>query len=145
MLLDLKMAKTRFIPGESLGAEVIIANPGVTAVSVPEVADSRNQTLSYHLSGPTFPKDVTVHYGTPGGRRPQGDPPPVSVPAGGRESTNITLDKYAADWRPGIHTVRAVMKWEGKEITSDVITFEIQKAEALSAQVSFGTQLEPWP
>ncbi len=135
MELELKMAKTRFIPGESLGAELIISNPASSAVSVPEVADSRNEILSYQLSGPSFAKDLVAHYGMAGGRRPAGDPPLVSIPAGGDESTNLEFDKYATTWTPGTHTLRAVMRWEGKQITSNVLTFDIQKADALSAQL----------
>jgi hypothetical protein len=135
MELEITIAKTQFIQQESLRVEVIVHNRGVAAVSVPEVADTRNRDLSYHLTGPSFPKGFVFQYAPEGARVIPGGPEMLSVPPGGAVSVPIEIEKYWPDWKPGAHTLRATLSWGGERIESNLLSFEILQPEVKSGQV----------
>jgi hypothetical protein len=135
MELELKIRKTQFIFKESLRVEVVIRNGGSAPVSVPAVADNRNLALSYHLTGPSVEKEFEFQYGRKDGMKLAGDPPLVSVPPGGQESTPITIEKRVKEWRPGPHTLRATLDWKGEKLSSNTVSFEIIAPEVKSGQV----------
>ena len=135
MELELKIRKTYFIIKESLRVEVIVHNRGAAPASVPAVADSRNRTLSYRLTGPSVDKEFVFHYGKPGGMQIPGGPAMVSVAADGQVSTPITIENRLNTWKPGPHTLTASLEWNGKAIQSNTVSFEILEPEVKSGQV----------
>lgn len=136
MELELKMRKTQFIVKESLRVEVIFHNRGASPATLPAVADSRNRTLSYHLTGPSFQKEFVFEYGSSASIPIPGGPATVTVAPGSQATAAFAVEKRAKEWKPGSHTLRAVLDWNGENVQSNVLAFEILEPEVKAGQVT---------
>lgn len=136
MELELKMRKTQFIVKESLRVEVIFHNRGAAPATLPAVADSRNRTLSYHVTGPSFEKEFVFDYGSSVSMPIPGGPATVTVAPGSQASAAFPLEKRAKEWKPGLHTLRAVLDWNGEKVQSNVLSFDILEPEVKAGQVT---------
>jgi hypothetical protein len=135
MELELKIDKPQFMVQESLRVEVTMSNGSSAAVIVPEIADARNRALSYQLTGPSFPKGFSFQYARDPEKRMSGDPAMRTIGPGAKLSVPIAIEKYWSGWKPGSHTLRAVLSLGVEKIESNVLHFEILQPKVKSAEV----------
>jgi hypothetical protein len=135
MEIELTTRKAQFILGESLRVEVTVHNRSDVAVAVPAIADTRNTSLSYRLTGPSVPADFVFQYARPGGRRLTGEPEMVSLEPGGQVTVPITIEGRTREWQPGAHVLRATLDVGGSTVESNTLSFEILEPTVLAGRV----------
>lgn len=144
MKIEVRLAKSAYLLGETIAVDVFLTNTGTTAVDVPVPSERTNWQPSYSLLAPGQAQPATFSFRSVKLREtspnPKGAPAIVeSLAPGAQFAHGFLLNQWQDTSRPGRYTLRARLQWQGIDVSSQEVTFEVRDNDFVAA--SLGTSM----
>ncbi len=145
MRIQLKLPKAQLVTSEDLDVRVRLSNESATPLEFPDPFRHADQSLTYTVTGPEYPKGHGVNHravierqlAQPGGEL---DPPRVRLSSGQSLESVVPLQEWLPIRQPGHYQLTARLQATGIDALSTPVEFEVVTGRpgSVSAGVMLG-------
>ncbi|MFP2957895.1 hypothetical protein ACLEPN_08700 [Myxococcus sp. 1LA] len=130
MRIQLRLPKAQLVTSEDLDVRIVLSNESATPVAFPDPFRHSDQSLTYTLTGPEYPKGQDVsHYTVIAreGTQPLGGvvAPEVQLGAGRVLESIVPIQEWAPIRKPGRYLLTARLRAAGIDTVSAPVEFEV--------------------
>ncbi|NVJ10135.1 hypothetical protein HUW63_33565, partial [Myxococcus sp. AM001] len=138
MRIQLRLPKAQLVTSEDLNVHITLSNESATPLEFPDPFRHSDQSLTYTVTGPEYPKGHTVnHYRVieREGTQPLGGrvPPQVELGPGRKLESVVPIQEWLPIRQPGRYRLTARLQSAGIDMVSAPVEFDIMSGRPGSA------------
>ncbi|WP_426751643.1 hypothetical protein [Myxococcus sp. Y35] len=149
MRIQLRLSKAQLVTSEDLDVRIALSNESATPLEFPDPFRHSDQSLTYTVTGPEYPKGHAVnHYAVieREGTQPLGGvvPPQVRLGAGRMLESVMPLQEWVPIRQPGRYRLTARLQAAGIDAVSEPVEFDVVTGRPGSASAGMMIGGEPY-
>ncbi|WP_284666457.1 hypothetical protein [Myxococcus sp. SDU36] len=138
MRIQLRLPKAQLVTSEDLNVHITLSNESATPLEFPDPFRHSDQSLTYTVTGPEYPKGHTVnHYRVieREGTQPLGGlvPPQIELGPGRKLESVVPIQEWLPIRQPGRYRLTARLQSAGIDMVSAPVEFDIMSGRPGSA------------